>query len=387
MNESTELALVPPAETALQVFQVVGGLDPWLSKIRAEVDKFQAALPGLSTVKDRALYASMAHKIARSKTALSAVGKSLSAAQKEVPKKIDAERKRVWELLEVWQKEVRQPLDDWQAAEDARVDRHQTVIDFLLLRDREGSYLTAESIRAAIAAVEAVAIGEHLEEFEAEAARAKDKTLNDLRAALATREKHEAELAEIAQFNAEKTAHEQREREELFARQAVEKANRDAEARAQAERDAAARREQALIDQATEVKRQADQDKRDADASAERHRLQLQLHAEQAERQKEQAERDRIAAEHRAEHERQAAIGRQARAVEQARLDGISRQQEQAAEVERQAKAREADVAHKTKINRAALEAFIAEGMPAECAKQAVTLIAQRKIPSVTIAY
>ncbi len=52
-----------------------------------------------------------------------------------------------------------------------------------------------------------------------------------------------------------------------------------------------------------------------------------------------------------------------------------------------QAQAREADLEHKKSINRAALEAFIAGGMPEACAKQAVTLIAQRKIPAVTISY
>ena len=52
-----------------------------------------------------------------------------------------------------------------------------------------------------------------------------------------------------------------------------------------------------------------------------------------------------------------------------------------------QAKAREADKAHKAKINRAALDAFIDGGMPDECARQAVTLIAQRKIPAIAITY
>jgi hypothetical protein len=36
---------------------------------------------------------------------------------------------------------------------------------------------------------------------------------------------------------------------------------------------------------------------------------------------------------------------------------------------------------------RAALEAFVAGGMTEDCAKQAVTLIAQRKIPNITIQY
>lgn len=72
--------------------------------------------------------------------------------------------------------------------------------------------------------------------------------------------------------------------------------------------------------------------------------------------------------------ERAAAAERQRQADEQARLEA-------------EAKAREADKAHKAAINRAALEAFVAGGMTEECAKQAVTLIAKRQIPNVSIAY
>ena len=53
----------------------------------------------------------------------------------------------------------------------------------------------------------------------------------------------------------------------------------------------------------------------------------------------------------------------------------------------KEAKRREADKAHKTAINRAALDAFMAGGMTEECAKLAVTLIAKKAIPAVSISY
>ena len=367
MNESTELALVPPAETALQVFQVVGGLDPWVSQIRAEVDKFQAALPGLATIKDRALYASMAHKIARSKTALDAVGKSLSAAQKEVPKKIDAERKRVWGLLEVWQKEVRQPLDDWQAAEDARVDEHQAGLEHLGKASTEGA--SAAMIKSLIQDLDEVAIGDDWQEFEAEARQVKAASIATMTAALVIQEKHEAEQAELERLRAEFEARSKQDEHDRIAKAAAESATREAEQRAQAERDASAQRE------------------RDAAAAARQRETDLQLQAERAERLAEQAERNRIASEQQAAQDKADAERRQAEAVERAAQAERQRHTDEQARIQREAKVREANVAHKTKINRAALEAFIAEGMPAECAKQAVILIAQRKIPSVTIAY
>ena len=95
MSAETELAVVPPKETALTVFSTVKGLDPWLQQVRAKVDEFKKVLPDLKTDKGRKAYASMAHQIAKSKNALEAVGKEISAKQKEIPKLIDAERKRV----------------------------------------------------------------------------------------------------------------------------------------------------------------------------------------------------------------------------------------------------------------------------------------------------
>ena len=80
-------------------------------------------------------------------------------------------------------------------------------------------------------------------------------------------------------------------------------------------------------------------------------------------------------------------VTRRKRAVAQAHLDEKARADAAADEILRQAAAREADKVHQAKINRAALDAFIAGGMPEACAKQAVTLIAQRKIPAISISY
>jgi colicin import membrane protein len=376
MSESQELAAVPPAEKALQVFTTEKGLEPWLQQVRVKVDEFKKVLPELTTKQGRDRYASMAHQIAKSKTALEAVGKELSAKQKELPKKIDAERKRVWDILESWQKEVRQPLDDWQKAEEARIDRHREAIERIkaLSSDLEG--IIADDLADRISMVEAIALGDQWQEFESDAARAKDESLKTLRDTLVVRQRHEAELAEIARFNADKAERERVEHEAAIVREAAERTQREAEQRAQTERDAATKREQALIDA-------AERERRDA----ENQRLQLQLQAAQAERAAEQAEANRLAAEQRAEQERIDAEARQAKAVEKARLDELARQKAHADEQYRQTVAREADKAHKAKINRAALEAFIAGGLPESCAKQAVTLIAQRKIPATSIAY
>jgi len=369
VSANTELATVPPAETALAVYSKPNGLDPWLDQVRAKVEEFKKVLPDLKTRKGRDAYASMAHSIAKSKTALEAVGKEISAKQKEIPKLIDAERKRVWDTLEAWQKEVRKPLDDWQAAEDARIEKHndaiQQIKDLALFDETP----TSGHLTNIITDLELLEIGDSWEEFLAEAAQVKDQTLTKLRALHVERARYEAEQAELARLREEKEARDKKDREDQIAREAAERATREAEEKAQRERDAEAQRV------------------RDEQAAAEKRENDLKLATAEAERKAEQAKREKLEAEQKAERDRLDAAEREKRAVEQARLDEKARADAAADELLRQQALREADTKHRAAINRAALEAFIAGGMPEACAKQAVTLIAQRKIPSISISY
>lgn len=224
-------------------------------------------------------------------------------------------------------------------------------------------------MRATIADVQARAVDESWEEFEPEAHRVKARALESLQQALDAREKHDAEHAELARLRAEAAAREQKGREERIAREAEEKARRDAEAAAQAEREAVIRREQ------------------EAKEAADRRELELKLQAEQAEKEAAQAKADKLAAEQRAEQDRLAAVEREKKAAEDARQAEIKCQADAKAAEEAEAARREADKAHKGKVNHAALDAFVACGMPEDCAKQAVTLIAKGLIPNIRITY
>jgi len=363
---------------------VTGGLNQFLQAVTAEVT---AEVPDLTTRKGRERIASLAAKVSKSKTAVEKPGRDYLKRLKEMPKVVEAELREFVTKMDALRDATRQPLTDWERAEDARVDAHNEGIQRLKDLAVFAETPTAASVAQVIADLELVPLDDSWQEFLPEAAQVKDRSLATLRALLADRTKHEAELAEIAKFNAEKSQREQAERDAEIARQAVERAQLEAEQKAEAERQAAARREQELKDQAEAQQRAAAQKIREAEAEAERQRLQIQLQAEQAERQKLQAEQDRIAAEQRAEQQRIAAEKRQAEAVEQARLAEVERADKAAAEILRQQELRAADTAHKASINRAALEAFIAGGMPEDCARQAVTLIAQRKIPNISIQY
>lgn len=352
---STELATLPPKESALQVYSAPAGLDPYLAQIKAEIDSFT---PDVSTKKGRDAIASIAHKVARSKTALDNIGKELVAELKDVPKKIDAERKRMRDLLDQWKDDVRRPLTEWEEAEQARIDRHKAGVEWFQLLAKEHNDLGSAELRAILDEVDGRAVDEAWEEYEAEAHRAKARALDALTAALAAREKYEAEQAELAELRRKQAEQEQKEREARIAREAEEKAKREAEAKAQAEREAA-------------IKREAE-----AKAEAERRELELKLAAERAEREKVEAQQRAL--QERADAERRAA---EAVAAEKRRVA-----EQQAAEAA-EAKRRERDKAHKAAVNRAALEAFMAGGMNEECARQAVTLIAKKSIPNVSITY
>lgn len=355
MSAEMQLATVPPKETALQVYSTENGLEPYLQIIKAEIDSF---VPDVSTRKGREAIASIAYKVARSKTALDNAGKELVAELKEVPKKIDAERKRMRDLLDAWQADVRRPLTEWEEAEAARVERHTDAINHMKSLTVGLESFDSTSISNRITESEAFVIDDSWEEFEAEAHRVKAASLATLREALAGRQKYEAEQAELERLRAEAAAREQKAREERIAREAAEAERLAAERRAKEERDAATRREA------------------EAKAAAERRELELKLQAEHAEREKVEAQRRAEQAERdaQARAEAAAAAERQRQADEQARIQA-------------EAEAREKDKAHKKAINNEALAALIAGGMPEECAKQAITLIAQRKVPHIVIQY
>lgn len=364
MSEATEIAVVPTKENALQVFQAANGLDPYLAKIREEIDGF---IPDITTAKGRQAIASIAHSVARSKTTLDNIGKELVAELKDVPKKIDAERKRMRDLLDSWKDEVRKPLDDWQDAEDARIDKLQKGIDWFNLRATENADLDSSELKASIAQVESIVVGEKWEEFEAEAHRAKGKAIDSLNSALEQRERYEAEQAELVKLREEKEARDKKDNEDRIAREAAEKATREAEEKAQRERDA------------------QQQKARDDKAAAEKRELELKLQAEQAERLAAQAKADQLAAEQRAEQDRIAAVKRQEAAVEQARLDEQARQQAAADEIIRQQKARQADMAHKSKILGEAKTAIMSMNVSEELAKAIVLKIARGEVPNIVI--
>ncbi|MCJ2375140.1 hypothetical protein [Pseudomonas sp. RGM 3321] len=374
MSEAQQVITIDDisADNAPTIF-VAGGLSRFVDAVKEELC---GEVPDLKTKKGRDRIASLSAKVSTRKASVEKPGRDYLRHIKTLPKVVEDELREFVLAMNALRDEVRNPLTEWETADKARKAAHkdgiQRIEDMALFVETP----TAAHVAQAIASLELVAINDDWDEFITDAAQAKDRSLATLRTLLADRTKHEAELAGIAQFNAEQAKRDQEARDAEIARQAVERAQREAEQKAQAEREAAAKREQELIDQAAQAKRDAEQKQRDSDAAAENQALQLKLAAEREERQKLQAEQDRIAAEQ-----------RQAAAVERARLDEISRQEQQAAEARRIAEAREADKAHIKSVCLAAQQAMVGLGIDEACAKAVIILIHQKRIPAISIAY
>ncbi|ORL69702.1 hypothetical protein B7H19_09425 [Pseudomonas putida] len=371
--EQKLIAIEEISEENAPAIYVAGGLKQFIDLVKGEV---LGEVPDLKTRKGRERIASLAAKVSKSKTAVEKPGRDYLRRLKEMPKVVEAELREFVTQMDALRDETRRPLTEWEAAEDARIDRHNDAINRMKDLAAELGTLDAEQLQARLSELSALQLGKAWEEFEAEAARTKEASLNAVQAALVARQKYDAEQAELARLRRE--AEERAEQDRIRAAQeaAVEAERQRVAQEQQAAREAAARREQELLDQAAAQEREA-----------ENQRLQLKLQAEQAERARIQAEADRVAAEQRMEQERQDAARRQEEAAEQARQEERRRADAAAAEILRQQEARERDKAHRASINRAALEAFVAGGMTEECAKQAITLIAQRKIPNIAISY
>lgn len=334
MSEIMELVVIEK-KNAMAVFTNNDQLDPLIELIEKEA---RSLVPDVTTKKGRDAIASMAHKVARSKTYIDNAGKDLVAELKALPKQIDESRRVVRERLDALKDEVRRPLTEWEAeqerikAEEAMNAMHAEALEMNIKFDQE---LAAK--------------------FEAdhEMALLMDKDIDRERADKAA----EAERQRIA-------------REEEIKRQAEEKAKREAEEKHRAEMEASARREA---------------EERAAKELAERERIEAQ----------QRAERDRIAAEQKAEADKQAAIDAERRkAQEEAdRIRREAEQREQARLAEEKRKAdeqarREADVKHRKAVGTEIVKALLANtSLTRDQAIEVLTAIKDGNIPHTGISY
>ena len=241
---STLAIIENKALTAAEAFATPDSLTALINGIRAEVE---TEAPDLSTAASRQRIASLAYKVARSKTALDELGKQLVSEWKTKSASVDKERKRVRDELDALRDEVRKPLTDWEAEQER---------------------IAAEAVR--IEAERIAAEKAEAERIEAERQEAIRKQLEEIAAREAAVKAEEERIIRetSAKIAAEKAAAERIEREARIAAEAAEKAKRDAELEIiranqraeQAKRDAelAVQRERERAEAVAKAKSEAD---------------------------------------------------------------------------------------------------------------------------------
>ncbi|EPV8431406.1 MULTISPECIES: hypothetical protein [Klebsiella pneumoniae complex] len=323
MSEIMDLVVIEK-KNAMAVFTNNDQLDPLIEAIEKEA---RSLVPDVTTKKGRDAIASMAHKVARSKTYIDNAGKDLVAELKALPKQIDESRRVVRERLDALKDEVRRPLTEWEAEQER---------------------IKAEEAMNALHA-EALAMNE---EFDRQLAA---RIESDHEMALLMNDAFDREQAEKkAEAERQRIA-----REEEIKRQAEEKAKREAAEQAQREIDAAAAREREAI----LAKERAEREQREAAEHAEREKQA----AVEAERRKAQEEADRIR--------------REAEQREQARLAEEKRKADEQAR-------READVKHRKAVGTEIVKALLANtSLTRDQAIEVLTAVKDGRIPHTGISY
>ncbi|HHT2485243.1 TPA: hypothetical protein ACTYRV_001927 [Klebsiella pneumoniae] len=323
MSEIMDLVVIEK-NNAMAVFTNNDQLDPLIEAIEKEA---RSLVPDVTTKKGRDAIASMAHKVARSKTYIDNAGKDLVAELKALPKQIDESRRVVRERLDALKDEVRRPLTEWEAEQER---------------------IKAEEAMNALH-VEALVMNE---DFDRQMAA---RIESDHEMALLMNDAFDREQADkAAEAERQRIAH-----EEEIKRLAAAAAAREVEQRAQREREEAALREAAL-------KAQAEQAERDRIAAEQKAEADKQA-AVEAERRKAQEEADRIRRE--AEQREQAHLAEEKRkADEQAR--------------------READVKHRKTVGTDIVKALVANtSITRDQAIEVLTAVKDGRIPHTGISY
>lgn len=275
MSEVTDLVVIEKS-SAMAVFTNNEQLDPIIEKIEKEA---RSLVPDVSTKKGRDAIASMAHKVARSKTYIDNAGKDLVAELKALPKQIDESRRIARERLDALKDEVRRPLTEWEAEQER-------------IKAEEAAKIKAEEDRKKFESDHEIALlmndafNRELAEKKADAERQRIAHEEELKRQAAEQAKREAEEKAAAELAAAKKREEDaiaaRAQAELLAKQAQERAEqeaKDAAAKAEAEKKAAIEAEQRKAqEEADRIKREAElkeaarlaEEKRIADEKAKR---------------------------------------------------------------------------------------------------------------------
>jgi chromosome segregation ATPase len=302
---STALAL-PDTPALIAAYRTPEQMTAILARIEREA---LSHAPDLTTATGRKAIASLAFKVARSKTTLDDIGKELTEDARKQIDAVNALRRDVRDRLDALKVEVRKPLDEWEAAEAARIaDLEDRLKDFT--DDLPGAEAPAAEIEHVLAEITAIPIDDTWSDFRERADAAKANAVHVLTARLAAARQREAERAELERLRAEKEAREAEEQRRLAQERAAAEAARIEREKAEAAERAAKAEHERAERESREREERHQREIAAAEARIERERTE----AAERERLAAQRERERIAAEQvKAEADRRAREADQAR--------------------------------------------------------------------------
>ena len=359
----------------VEAYKVDGGAQSLFDRI---AEQARSVVPDLSTDKGRKAIASMARKVASSKTAFDAHGKELKEQYTVITSKIDADRKLFRDQCDALRDEIRKPLTDWEDAEKERIERHKAQIELICdsFLEANADCFPSDMISKVISNVESIVIDSSFEEFEDKAKLAKYETIDKLKALLSEtvkREEHELEQEKLRIAEQERI---QKERDEAIAFQASENARIEAENKAKAEIEKAEREKHEAIEREENLKHEAEQ--------ALIREAQLK---EQAEQQAKQAEIDKALSIERAEQAAKQAEHNKQLAI-QAERDRIEREVKAKAEAElKEQQVREANKAHKKAVCDSILVELAKLNIDEATGQNLIKAIYNNQIPNISIKF
>jgi hypothetical protein len=415
----TELVLYKEKPVA-DVFKQ-GGARSVVDEIK---EKVNSLVLDVSTEKGRKEIASVAYQVARTKTALDSEGKKLKDKYQVVCNEIDSERKLIREELDLLKDAVRKPLTDFENKEKDRVQAHEDAIKHLSGFSTMGTIVVAnvEAYNKLLADSDEFFHKRNWEEFEDRAKFAFNNNFAVLTQKRDDQIKHDADQAELARLREAEELRKKKEHENKIAADAAAEAkaiaDKEAEEKLEKEREETARverelhnaetarinahnaalrtltafsnisgQESAELIQHRSGESEAFYQSRDWEEFAEWAESQRnanaaileQAHKKRIDDDEKKAEEDRIAAEKKAQAEKDAAV-----LAERKRLEDEVAAQKAIDD------ARAANEAHVSKINNEAKEAILKVASILDAQERAsaiITAIAQGKIPHVNISY
>lgn len=325
MQISTEL-IVREKVDALAIF-TTEGVEPIIGEIAKLARSFQT---DVSTSTGRKEVASLAQKVARSKTFLDGLGKELVSDWKKKSKSVDDGRKKMRDQLDELKIEVRQPLTDWELEQNAKREKLEVFLKDMTTTYADVTGKSTKELLDMMGTMDDAVIDSSLGELRPAVEKAKRESMDLLKNTFEERLVYENEQTELAKLRKEAAERQIKERGDKIKKDADARAKKDSEAKV------------------IKLKQQA-QDEKDRRILAEKRTKERIAKAKQDER------------------------------------DKIERQKQKYLEAQLK---REANLKHRRKINNAAVKAIAkASAISEDNAQSVVEAIAKGMVPNVTISY